>query len=55
MKNNLNESTYAVEVMSESEMTEVNGGLWGEVAAFIVSAVFQWGFAAGQEDRAKNK
>ena len=55
MKNNLNESTYAVEVMSESEMTEVNGGLWEEVAAFIVSAVFQWGFAARQEDRTKNK
>lgn len=55
MKEKRNESTYAVEVMSESEMTEVNDGLWGEVAAFIVSAVFQWGFAAGQEDRAKNK
>lgn len=44
MKNNLNESTYAVEVMSESEMAEVNGGniFVGILLAIAYDIVSNW-------------
>ena len=48
MKNNLNESTYAVEVMSESEMAEVNGGLIIEVIA-VCAALFTMGYQMGKD------
>lgn len=37
MKEKRNESTYAVEVMSESEMTEVNGGRFVKWWMYLIS------------------
>ena len=54
MKEKRNESTYAVEVMSESEMTEVNGGLLLEVisgCAVVFTIGYQMGKDCAEADR----